>query len=72
MLFCEVFNTICEGAGGKIVQNVNTTIDVHMDSIKKETAKFGNNVSYEGVPPSYEYSNIAKSLFEIGIKKDDE
>ena len=50
---------------GKIIKGINTTCDVHPDSIKKETLKFNNVVSNDGVPPTYEYGNIAKTLIEF-------
>ena len=64
MFFNEVFNTLLEGAGGKVIPGVNTTVDVNINSIKTEAAKFNNKVSNDGVPPQYEYGSIAKTLIE--------
>lgn len=64
MFFNEVFNTLFEGAGGKIIANVNTTVDVNINSIKTEAAKFNNVVTPEGIPPQYQYGDIARSLIE--------
>ena len=38
------------GGVGKIVPGVNTSIDVGPDEIKKQAAKFGNDVDKDGVP----------------------
>jgi len=35
---------------GRIVQGVNTTVDVGTDEIQKQAAKFGNEVSKDGKP----------------------
>lgn len=35
---------------GKIIKNVNTTVDVDTDEIKTQAEKFGNEVSVDGVP----------------------
>jgi hypothetical protein len=41
-----------ETAGvGKIVKGVNTTVDVGVDEIPKQAAKWGFRVSRTGVPP---------------------
>lgn len=37
--------------GGRIVKGVNTTVDVGMDEITKQAAKFGNKVTRDGRPP---------------------
>ena len=37
---------------GRIVKGVNTTVDVGPNEIKTQTAKFGNTVDKDGVPPT--------------------
>jgi hypothetical protein len=36
---------------GRIVKGVNTTVDVGLDEIKRQAAKFGNTVDKNGFPP---------------------
>jgi hypothetical protein len=36
---------------GRIVKGVNTTVDVGPDEIKTQSAKFGNRVDKDGLPP---------------------
>jgi hypothetical protein len=36
---------------GRIVKNVNTTVDVGPNEISKQAAKFGNKVTKDGYPP---------------------
>lgn len=36
---------------GRIVKGVNTTVDVDVDEIKTQAAKFSNNVTKDGFPP---------------------
>ena len=38
------------GGVGKVVPGINTTVDVGPDEIKKQAAKFGNDVDKDGVP----------------------
>ena len=38
---------------GKIVKNVNTTIDVQPGEIQRQAAKFGNNLDANGNPPTF-------------------
>jgi len=38
---------------GRVVKNVNTTVDVGTDEIKKQAAKFGNTVDKDGRPPTH-------------------
>lgn len=40
-----------EAGVGKIVKGVNTTVDVGVDEISKQAAKWGFKVSRTGVPP---------------------
>lgn len=39
------------GEDGRIVRGVNTTVDVDTDEIRKQSAKFGFDVTPGGVPP---------------------
>jgi hypothetical protein len=53
-----------ETAGvGKIVKGVNTTVDVGVNEIPKQAAKWGFKVSRTGVPP------IVNTNGSIGAKK---
>ena len=55
---------------GRIVKGVNTTPDVGTDEIKKQTAKFGNSVTKDGVPPTLSKKVKGKStnvLFNLGL-----
>jgi hypothetical protein len=48
----EGFFKILDEAGvGKIVQGVNTTVDVHPGEIPRQAAKMGNKTSNDGYPP---------------------
>jgi hypothetical protein len=38
------------GGVGRVVQGVNTSVDVGPNEIKKQAAKFGNVVDKDGVP----------------------
>ena len=38
---------------GRIVQGVNTTVDVSVDEIKTQAAKFGFDVDEDGQPPTF-------------------
>lgn len=62
MKFKDVFIDLFED--GKIVKNVNTTVDINVDSIKIQSKKLCNNVSIDGVPPVIEYDNIKNSLIK--------
>ena len=37
---------------GRVVKGVNTTVDVDTDEIAVQSAKFGNSVDADGVPPT--------------------
>jgi hypothetical protein len=52
---------------GRVVKGVNTTIDVGVDAIRKQSAKMGFTVSKDGVPPNI---NTKKRL--INVLKEDE
>lgn len=41
---------------GRIVQDVNTTADVDVNSTSTEAAKFGNKVDQDGRPPILQYN----------------
>lgn len=45
------FKILDEAGVGKIVKGVNTTPDVHLGEIRKQTAKMGFKTSNDGVPP---------------------
>ena len=55
---------------GRIVKNVNTTVDVDTNQIPKEAGKFGNKVDKDGVPPTLskkvkgKHTNV---LFNLGL-----
>ena len=52
MLLHELFD-LDECAGvGRIVPGVNTTVDVGPDEIRRQAAKWGFDVTRDGVPPS--------------------
>jgi putative chitinase len=42
---------VTEEGVGRIVKNVNTTVDVGPNEISKQAAKFGNKVTKDGYPP---------------------
>ena len=46
----KVYDILSED--GRIVQGVNTTVDVGPNEIKTQAAKFGNTVDKDGVPPT--------------------
>jgi len=55
---------------GRIVKNVNTTVDVDTNQIPKEAGKFGNKVDKDGVPPTLSKKVKGKStnvLFNLGL-----
>lgn len=45
------YHEIINECGGKIVQGVNTTVDVAPGEIKRQTAKLGWIVDENGLPP---------------------
>ena len=45
---------------GRIVQGVNTTVDVGTDEIAKQAKKFGNKVSKIGEPRNDMWSSVKK------------
>lgn len=47
---------------GKIVNGVNTTVDVGENQITIENKKLENTVDKNGYPPEVEYTDIAKSI----------
>lgn len=49
---------------GRIVKGVNTTIDVDVDGTQKQAKKFGNDVSWDGVP-AYSFSDSVKIAGKI-------
>ena len=50
---------------GRIVKGVNTTIDVDVDAVSKEAAKFGFDVSKDGYPKLITESTDVKTADEI-------
>jgi hypothetical protein len=54
---------------GRIVKGVNTTVDVGPNEIKKQAAKFGNNVDRDGFPPTMNSHTKGKSTNVIHHKK---
>lgn len=46
---------------GRVVKGVNTTVDVGPNEIKRQTAKFGNTVDKDGVPPRMTTTAKSKS-----------
>ena len=62
----KIHELVCED--GRIVQGVNTTPDVKPGETKRQAAKFGNNVSSEGVPPLLTNSkNKSHTLHNLGL-----
>ena len=51
LLAIATINKTAMESAGRIVKDVNTTLDVGMDEIKIQAKKFGNKVSSGGVPP---------------------
>ena len=63
--------------GGRVVKGINTTADVGVDAIKKQSAKFGFKVTKDGVPPIMAPKNLRRvkrmqeALIKInGLNKD--
>jgi phosphopantetheine adenylyltransferase len=56
--------------GGRVVKGINTTHDVGVDAIKKQSAKFGFKVTKDGVPPIMTPKNLrrVKRMQEALIK----
>ena len=56
--------------GGRVVKGINTTADVGVDAIKKQSAKFGFKVTKDGVPPIMAPKNLrrVKRMQEALIK----
>ena len=56
--------------GGRVVKGINTTHDVGVDAIKKQSAKFGFKVTNDGVPPIMAPKNLrrVKRMQEALIK----
>ena len=55
---------------GRIVKGVNTTVDVGVDEIKTQAAKFGNTVDKDGRPPTLSKKVKGSStnvLFNLGL-----
>ena len=57
-------------ACGKIVQGVNTTVDVGLDEITKQAAKFGNKVSRNGYPPLIREGEELNELVHSGHQEE--
>src|SRR6056297_3530316 len=60
---------------GRIVKDVNTTVDVGTDEIKQQAAKFGNTVDKDGFPPTMSKKTKGKStnvLYNLGMVKESE
>lgn len=45
---------------GRVVKGVNTTVDVDVDEITKQAAKFGNNVDADGNPNNDMWKSVKK------------
>jgi len=63
--------------GGRVVKGINTTVDVGVDAIKKQSAKMGFKVTKDGVPPIMAPKNLRRvkrmqeALIKInGLNKD--
>lgn len=55
---------------GRIVKGVNTTVDVDVNEIPRQAAKFGNKVDKDGRPPTLSSAVKGKStnvLFNLGM-----
>ena len=64
----KVYDILSED--GRIVQGVNTTVDVGPNEIKTQAAKFGNTVDKDGVPPTLSKKVKGKStnvLYNLGL-----
>lgn len=64
----KVYDILSED--GRIVKGVNTTVDVGLDEIKNQAAKFGNTVDRDGRPPTLSSKVKGKStnvLFNLGM-----
>lgn len=57
--------------GGRVVKGVNTTQDVGVDEIKKQAAKFGNEVNKDGYPPllnkKAKKNTTSNTLYNLGL-----
>jgi len=51
--------------GGRVVKGINTTVDVGVDAIKKQSAKMGFNVTKDGVPPKLQSGQKTKKLINV-------
>ena len=55
--------------GGRVVKGVNTTVDVGVDAITKQSAKFGFKVDRDGRPPNIrEKKSIFSAIVEDELK----
>ena len=58
---------------GRIVKDVNTTVDVGPNEIKAQAAKFGNTVDKDGIPPTLSKKVKGAStnvLYNLGLAED--
>lgn len=63
----RIVNTVRETAGvGKIVKGVNTTVDVGVNEVPKQAAKWGFTVDKNGVPPT---ASTNGKIHKMKIKK---
>lgn len=53
---------------GRVVQGVNTTVDVGTDEIKKQAAKFGNTVGVDGKPNNDMWRSVKKQKKDPRVK----
>ncbi len=50
---------------GRIVKGVNTTVDVGVNEIPKQSIKFGNHVSKDGFPPMLSANGIVEERYTL-------
>lgn len=69
----KLFDVLTED--GRIVKGVNTTVDVDVNEIPRQAAKFGNKVDKDGRPPTLSSKVKGKStnvLFNLGMTESTE
>lgn len=57
---------------GKIVKNVNTTVDVQPGEIRRQAAKFGNKLDKNGHPPTFKGGNGHSTNAADSVNKGDD
>lgn len=57
--------------GGRVVKDVNTTVDVDIDEITKQAKKFGNHVTKDGYPPLIRETQELDEIVHSGYEEED-